>query len=132
MSLNTEARSGHHTAPGNHLPSERPVSGHRHLHGKPSSWVFVAVIIAAFVAGAFAIVYGLWWLFWICLGIAFLSVLVGKIINIMGDTVLAGGPAEQVGQEGAVAEDAGSAADPGVDVGPRPSVAPGAPPAVSS
>jgi hypothetical protein len=72
------------------------------------------VVIAAFVAGGFAIVCGIWWLFWACLGVAFLAVPAGKAIDIMGDTVLAGDPSE----DGAVAEDTGSAADPGVNVGP--------------
>jgi hypothetical protein len=48
-----------------------------------------------------------------------LSVPAGKIIGIMNDTVLNGDPAQQVGQGGTVAEDTGSAADPGVYVGPR-------------
>jgi hypothetical protein len=58
------------------------------------------VVIAAFVAGGFAIVCGIWWLFWACLGVAFLAVPAGKAIDIMGDTVLAGDPSE----DGAVAE----------------------------
>ena len=87
------------------------------------SWVFVGVVVAAFVAGAFAVVGRIWPLFWVCLGIAVLSVPAGKIVNIMGDTVLYGNPAEQAGQEGRVSEDYGSAVHPGVDVGPTPAVA---------
>jgi len=43
----------------------------------------------------------------------------------MNDTVINGDPAQQKGQGGTAAEDTGSAADPGVDVGPRPAAAPG-------
>ena len=64
----------------------------------------------------------LWWLFWVCLGVTVLSVPAGKVTGIMNDTVLAGDPSLQAGQEGtvaegAVAEDTGSAVDPGVNVG---------------
>jgi hypothetical protein len=54
-----------------------------------------------------------------------LSVPAGKVIGIMNDTVINGDPAQQKGQGGTVAEDAGSAADPGVGLGPRPAAAPG-------
>lgn len=89
---------------------EGPLGDHPHRHGKPASWVLVAVIIAAFTAGGFAIVYHLWVLFWVCVGIVALSVPAGKIIGIMGDTVAVDpGPR-------ALPPTAGpnSAADPGV------------------
>lgn len=111
-------QSEHGTAPGGHMPGEQTVGGHTHLHGRPVSWVLVSVIIAAFVAGAFAITTHTWWLFWVCLSVVVLSVPVGKIVRIMDDTVLAGDPSQQPGQGGPVAEDAGSAVHPGVDVSP--------------
>lgn len=111
------------TAPGQHLPGERPLGNHSHLHGKPASWVLVAVIIAAFIAGAFAVVDEVWTLFWVCLAIVVLSVPAGKLVGIMGDTVVQGNPEAQAGQGGDVAEDSGSAAHPGVDMGPAPAVA---------
>ena len=126
MKTGNEGPTEHGTAPGDHLPGEQPIGGHPHLHGRPVSWVFVAVLIAAFVAGAFAVVYKLWPLFWACLAVTVLSVPAGKIVGIMGDTVLAGDPSAQTGQEGHVAEDHGSAAHPGVDVGPTPAVRPAA------
>jgi hypothetical protein len=132
MTSHRQTPSEHSNAPGGREPGERAVGGHSHLHGKPSSWALVGVVIAAFVAGAFAVVYGLWWLFWICAGVVVLSVPIGKIIDIMGDTVLAGDPSQQAGQDKPAAEDAGSAADPGVDVGPQPALAPSPPPAASS
>jgi hypothetical protein len=112
--------SRHGTAPLHHEPGEKALGGHSSLHGRPASWALVAVITGAFIAGAFAIVFHLWLLFWVCLGVVLLSVPAGKVVGIMRDTVLAGNPADQPGQEGHVAEDTGSAADPGVDLGPGP------------
>lgn len=94
------------------------VGGHPHLHGRPVSWVLVSVIIAAFVAGAFAVTTHTWWLFWVCLGVTVLSVPVGKFVRIMDDTVLAGDPSQQEGQGGPVADDAAPAVHPGADVSP--------------
>ena len=125
MSFDTDGAAEHGTALGSHLPGERPVGGHDHLHGRPVSWVLVGVLIVAFTAGGLAIVNHLWWLFWVCLGVTVLSVPAGKVIGIMNDTVINGDPARQKGQGGTVAEDAGSAADPGVGLGPRPAAAPG-------
>jgi len=124
MTLDTDGPAEQGTAPGSHLPEERPVGGHDHLHGRPVSWVLVGVLIVAFIAGGLAIVNHLWWLFWVCLGVTVLSVPAGKVIGIMNDTVINGDPGRQKGQGGTVAEDTGSAADPGVDVGPR-AAAPG-------
>ncbi len=124
MSADTDGRAEQGTAPGSHLPGERAVGGHERLHGRPVSWVLVGVLIVAFIAGGRAIVNQLWWLFWVCLGVTILSVPAGKVIGIMSDTVINGDPAQQVGQGGTVAEDTGSAADPGVNVGPRPGAAP--------
>jgi hypothetical protein len=118
MNLHTDGPSQHGTAPGNHEPGERSVGGHPHLHGRPTSWLFVAVIIVAFVAGAFGVVGKVWPLFWVCLAVVVLSVPAGRLVGVMGDTVLAGDPAEQPGQESPVADDYGSAAHPGVEVGP--------------
>jgi hypothetical protein len=131
MELHTHEAPGQATAPGQHLPGEQPIGDHGHLHGKPASWVLVAVIITAFVAGAAAVVDEAWPLFWVCLAIVVLSVPAGKLVGIMGDTVLQGDPEAQAGQGGEVAEDFGSATRPGVDVGPAPAVAAGWP-AVSS
>ena len=118
MRAHSEEPTEQGTAPGNQLPDEQPIGDHSHTYGQPASWVLVGVAIAAFVAGGFAIVFGLWWLFWGCLGVALLAVPAGKVIDIMGDAVLAGDPAKQAGQGGNVAEDTGSAANPGVNLGP--------------
>jgi hypothetical protein len=122
MDADTSEPSEHGTAPGQHLPGEQPIGGHSYRHGRPASWVFVAVLVAAFIAGAFALVTHFWPVFWVCLGITVLSVPAGKIVGIMGDTVLAGDPEGQAGQGGHVAEDYGSAVYPGVEVGPTPAI----------
>ena len=89
------------------------------------------VFDSAAAAGGLTVVSHLWWLFWVCLGVTVLSVPAGKVTGIMNDTVLAGDPSLQAGQEGtvaegppegavakgAVAEGTGSAVDPGADVG---------------
>jgi hypothetical protein len=120
MTSDESAPSRHGTAPGHHEPGEQAIGGHSNLHGRPASWALVTVITAAFIAGGFAIVFHQWVLFWVCLGIVLLSVPAGKLVGIMADTVLAGNPAGQEGQDGHVAEDTGSAADPGVDMGAGP------------
>ena len=125
MEQHTDEPNEHGTAPGGHLPGEQAVGGHSHLHGRPASWALVAVIILAFVAGAFAVVYAAWVVFWVCLAIVVLAVPAGKVVGIMGDTVTAGDPGQQVGQGGHVAEDYGSAVHPGVDVGPTPALSTG-------
>lgn len=90
------------------------------MHGRPASWALVAAITATFIAGGFAVVFHLWLLFWVCLAVVVLAIPAGKVVGIMGDTVLAGNPADQDDQESHVAEDTGSAADPGVDMGGGP------------
>ena len=65
----------------------------------------------------FGVVRHLWSLFWVCLGVMVLSVPAGRLIGIMNDTVLAGDPSLQVGQEGRVAGDYRFGVNPGVAVG---------------
>lgn len=43
-------------------------------HGKPASWVLVAVVIAAFATGGAAVIAHAWWLAWTCAGIVVLAV----------------------------------------------------------
>jgi hypothetical protein len=62
-----------------------PLGGH--THGKPASWVLVAVVTAAFLTGGMAIIAHTWWLLWTCIGIVVLAVPAGKVIGIMDDTV---------------------------------------------
>lgn len=58
-----------------------------HPHGKPASWVLVAVVTGAFTIGSVAIILHTWWLFWACVGIVVLAIPAGKMIGIMDDTV---------------------------------------------
>jgi hypothetical protein len=67
--------------------TQETIAGYSERHGRISSWVLVAVVVAAFCAGGAAIIAHLWWLFWASLGIVVVAVPVGKIIGIMDDTV---------------------------------------------
>jgi hypothetical protein len=87
-----------------------PIGGHAYRHGRPASWVLVAVIIAAFSVGGVALISHLWWLFWVCAGVVAVSVPAGKVIGIMHDTVVVdSGPRRLPSRVGP-----NSAADPGV------------------
>jgi hypothetical protein len=81
-----------------HWPSERLEDRHvperGNPHGKPSSWVLVAVVTAAFITGGLAIIMHTWWLLWASLGVVVLAVPVGKVIGIMDDTAAWGSTPE--------------------------------------
>jgi hypothetical protein len=66
---------------------DRHVPPGGHPHGKPASWVVVAVVTVAFVTGGMAIITHAWWLLWACTAIVVLAVPAGKLIGIMDDTV---------------------------------------------
>lgn len=66
---------------------DRHVPEGGHPHGKPASWVLVAVVVAAFAAGGVAIIAHAWWLLWTCAGIIMLAIPAGKVVGIMDDTV---------------------------------------------
>jgi len=74
-----------------HWPSERFEDRHiprrGNPRGKPSSWVLVTVVTAAFITGGLAIIRHTWWLLWACGGVVVLAVPIGKAIGIMDDTV---------------------------------------------
>jgi hypothetical protein len=67
-----------------------PSAASGHPHGKHSSWLLTATVIAAFIAGGAALIVHLWWLLFLCLGVVVISVPVGKAIRIMDDTVVWG------------------------------------------
>jgi hypothetical protein len=54
-------------------------------HGRPVSWVAVALIVAGFLAGGLALVFGIWWLFWASLAIAAVGGLLGLATGIFED-----------------------------------------------
>jgi hypothetical protein len=66
---------------------DRHVPEGGHPHGKPASWVLVAVVVAAFAVGGVALIEHAWWLLWTCAGIAVLALPAGKLVGIMNDTV---------------------------------------------
>ncbi len=55
-------------------------------HGRPVSWVAVSLIMAAFLAGGLALVFGpTWWLFWTAIGVAAVGTLLGLSTGIFDD-----------------------------------------------
>jgi hypothetical protein len=56
-----------------------------HFSGRPVSWVAVSMILLGFLAGGLALVFGVWWLFWVALGFAVLGGLVGLAGGIIDD-----------------------------------------------
>jgi hypothetical protein len=89
-----------------HWPAERIED--RHIRddgshrGKPASWVLVAVMLAAFLAGGIALITHTYWLLWTCAAVFVLGIPVGKAIGIMADTVEWG--SSEVAQYGTEAE----------------------------
>lgn len=69
------------------MSEPRPVTTRGNLYGKLSSWVVVAVAIAAFVAGGVGLILAWWWLFYAMAGVFVTCVLVGAAVGIMEDTV---------------------------------------------
>ena len=56
------------------------------FHGRTISWVAVSLIMAAFLVGGLALVFGpLWWLFWASLGLAVVGLLMSAGIGIFDD-----------------------------------------------
>jgi hypothetical protein len=55
-------------------------------HGRPVSWVAVSLIMAAFLIGGLALVFGpVWWLFWVSVGLAAVGGLLALATNIFND-----------------------------------------------
>jgi hypothetical protein len=62
--------------PGNYEP----------YHGRPVSWVAVGIIVAGFLAGGLALVFGpTWWLFWTGAAVAVIGTLVAMSTDIFDD-----------------------------------------------
>jgi hypothetical protein len=62
--------------------------GHSHVsyHGRPSSWVAVSFIMAGFLVGAFALVFGpTWVVFWIGAGLVVIGGLLAMMTDIFED-----------------------------------------------
>jgi hypothetical protein len=56
------------------------------FHGKPVSWVAVGLVMAAFLTGGLALVFGpVWWLFYAAIGLAAVGGLLALATNIFDD-----------------------------------------------
>jgi hypothetical protein len=56
------------------------------FHGRTVSWTAVSIIMAAFLAGGLALVFGpIWWLFWVGLGAAAVGALLAMATGIFDD-----------------------------------------------
>jgi hypothetical protein len=75
-----EISSGQRSRPWERV-EDRDVPPAGHLHGKPSSWLLVAMVMGAFTTGGVAIIVHAWWLFWACAGIVVLAIPAGKLIG---------------------------------------------------
>lgn len=69
--------------------SGEALAGGRRPHRRPRPWVLWVAIAALYVGGV-AVIGHLWVLFWACAGVVVLCVPVGRIIEIMSQTVAAG------------------------------------------
>ena len=59
---------------------------HASHHGRPASWVAVAIIVVGFVVGGSALVAGpAWWLFWTGAGIVVIGGIFAASIRIFED-----------------------------------------------
>ncbi|HUZ26992.1 MAG TPA: HGxxPAAW family protein [Streptosporangiaceae bacterium] len=60
--------------------------GHASYHGRTSSWVAVALIVAGFLAGGLALVFGPTWpVFWVGAGLAVIGGLLALMTDIFED-----------------------------------------------
>jgi hypothetical protein len=59
---------------------------HEAHHGRPASWVAVAIIVVGFIIGGSALVAGpTWWLFWTGTGIAVIGAIYAASVHIFDD-----------------------------------------------
>ena len=62
---------------------------HTPYHGRPVSWVAVSMIMAGFLVGGLALIFGqhgpTWWLFWAGAGVAVLGALLALATDIFED-----------------------------------------------
>jgi type IV secretory pathway VirB2 component (pilin) len=59
---------------------------HASHHGRPASWVAVAIIVVGFIVGGIALVAGpTWWLFWTGTGIVVIGAIFAASVRIFDD-----------------------------------------------
>jgi hypothetical protein len=77
-----------HQGPGGQGPGGG-TGAHAVFHGRPVSWVAVSIIMAGFVAGGLALIFGhhgpTWWLFWVGAGMAVVGSLLALATDIFED-----------------------------------------------
>lgn len=72
-------------------PEESPTGhaaavAHESFHGRPVSWVAVAIIIIGFVIGGLSLApKPIWWLFWLGCGITAVGLIIGAIAKMSED-----------------------------------------------
>lgn len=118
MDLHTHGLGDDATAPGD----QEPIGGCSHRSGKPASVLLVAVIVVAFVGGAFAVLDEAWPLFWVGLAVLVLSVPASRLIGLVRDAVQAGSLPGLPNRGGPITPAFGSASPAGIDVVPAPAV----------
>jgi hypothetical protein len=88
--VGTDVRSGaqpgegalSENAPGGTIAEGSAPGHYEPYHGRPVSWVAVGIIVAGFVAGGLALVFGpTWWVFWVGLAL----VVVGGLLALSTD-----------------------------------------------
>jgi hypothetical protein len=59
------------------------------FHGRRISWIAVSIVMAGFLIGGLALIFGhhgaIWWLFWTGVGVAALGLLVTLVTNTFED-----------------------------------------------
>lgn len=118
MDLHTHGLGDDATAPGD----QEPIGGCSHRSGKPASVLLVAVIVVAFVGGAFAVLDEAWPLFWVGLAVLVLSVPASRLIGLVRDAARAGSLPGLPNRGGPITPAFGSALPAGIDVVPAPAV----------
>lgn len=83
-SLSSRGDSGHEAAPFVSQVPGTPVS-FPSFHGRTVSWVAVSLIMAAFAIGGFGLIFSVWVLFWVALGIAVVGGLLALGTGIFDD-----------------------------------------------
>ena len=85
--VGTDVRSGAQPD-GGALSQDAPgTPGHYEaFHGRPVSWVAVGIMMAGFICGGFALVFGpAWWAFWTGLGLVVVGGLLALSTGIFED-----------------------------------------------
>ena len=73
------------TAQHSHVTGPSNRRGKHVHHGRTlAAWVGSVIGLAAFVVGGIAVVFQIWWLFWGCVGLAVVGLIVTVVLQRMG------------------------------------------------